>query len=152
MVPYLKTPTTTFAERVAASRKAKGWSQVRLAREVGCSIGIINQIELGKVSEVKQILLFKIADVLEVNARWLAIGVGTPIKWVNITPDERHLLDIFKALSAPMQDSLLHMAAAMPTEQTAPSPTDPFAGLKKPAVKAAEDRRAQHHNHRPTKK
>jgi phage repressor protein C with HTH and peptisase S24 domain len=69
----------TIGERVAAERRAKGWSQARLAEEVtrrGFEIGqsAIGTIESGRVKEPKCIV--QLADALGVLATWLQSAKG----------------------------------------------------------------------------
>ena len=89
---------TTFGKRLAIVRKAKGWSRARLAREVGCTHGIINQIETDQVKEVRTLLMLKIADALGANPRWIATGLGAVTGLGNVTDDERHMVLLYRNL------------------------------------------------------
>lgn len=66
----------TFADRFRESRKAAGFTQEHLADLCGLTKGAISQYELGHNS-VSGESLFKVADGLSVNARWLISGVGS---------------------------------------------------------------------------
>lgn len=62
--------------RVEQRRKELGISQRRLAVLTGVSQGAINQLALGVTQDVHPATLFKLAEVLEVDAKWLALGEG----------------------------------------------------------------------------
>jgi transcriptional regulator with XRE-family HTH domain len=72
-----------FIARMVAARKAKGWSQKRLAGEVGCSQGLISQIEGGQRGASG--LALKIAEALDIDPpflvqrdlekKWIATGL-----------------------------------------------------------------------------
>ena len=67
----------TLAERIAARRKELGLRQEDLADAAGVSKAAVSQWETGQTKDVKLEHLFKIADKLKVQARWLALGQGT---------------------------------------------------------------------------
>lgn len=62
--------------RVEQRRKELGISQRRLAVLAGVSQGVINQLALGVTQGVRPATLFKLAEVLQVDAKWLAFGEG----------------------------------------------------------------------------
>ena len=62
--------------RVEQRRKELGISQRRLAVLAGVSQGAINQLALGVTKGVRPATLFKLAEVLQVDAKWLAFGEG----------------------------------------------------------------------------
>lgn len=68
------TEASTLASRLQEARKAKGYSQVQLAKLSGCSQVAISNLETGE-SEVSA-LVPRIASVLGVRALWLAEGDG----------------------------------------------------------------------------
>ena len=62
--------------RVEQRRKELGISQRHLAVLAGVSQGAINQLALGVAQDVRTATLFKLAEVLQVDAKWLALGEG----------------------------------------------------------------------------
>ena len=62
----------TIAERVKAVRQELGWSQVRLAAEVGVSQSSIGNIESGFRQRPRE--LVSIAKALQVSPEWLETG------------------------------------------------------------------------------
>jgi transcriptional regulator with XRE-family HTH domain len=64
----------SFAERLSHARTLRGLSQASLARACKLSQGAIGNYERGMRHSAKRI--FKIAEVLQVNAQWLSEGIG----------------------------------------------------------------------------
>ena len=65
---------STLGERLKAVRKQRGLTQAALAGRVGARQGNINDIESGRNKSSKYLLA--LADVLNVDARWLERGIG----------------------------------------------------------------------------
>ncbi|AMO58230.1 helix-turn-helix domain-containing protein [Endozoicomonas montiporae] len=65
---------STLGERLKAVRKQRGLTQAALADRVGARQGNINDIESGRNKSSKYLLA--LADVLNVDARWLERGIG----------------------------------------------------------------------------
>lgn len=98
---------TTFGERLAAARRFRGLDQTRLAKMAQCSKGRISQIESGRprqVDDVMTTLAFRLSDALEVSARWLVWGTGPVAKWEPLTPEEKEILTIYRALTPELRD------------------------------------------------
>lgn len=68
--------TTTLAQRIRTARLTAGYSQKKLAPKVGCSRAQIVALEKGRTDNPSAILLFSLADTLDVNPRWLITGRG----------------------------------------------------------------------------
>ena len=75
-VSKLPSMSSEFGDRIKEAREAKGWDQAKLAGEVGISRQSVFAWETGETKNVRPDNLFKAADALEVNARWLATGNG----------------------------------------------------------------------------
>lgn len=67
----------TLAERIVSRREELGLRPVDLAHAAGVSISAVLQWETGSTKNLKNEHLFSIADALNLNPRWLAIGVGS---------------------------------------------------------------------------
>ncbi|WP_019102553.1 helix-turn-helix domain-containing protein [Chromobacterium haemolyticum] len=65
---------TTIGERVRIARARIGWSQGRLASEVGITQPTVSDLERGDSDGTKHIV--SIAKALGVRARWLETGEG----------------------------------------------------------------------------
>ena len=88
---------TTFAIRFSEARKAAGFTQEYLANLCGLTKGAISQYELGNNSVAGE-NVFKLADALNVSARWLMTGTGSatllnedPFPVEKVTRIARHL-------------------------------------------------------------
>ena len=56
--------------------KARRTSIPELARNVGCTRATLHNYRLGKNTTIEALLLFEIADALNVSTRWLLTGDG----------------------------------------------------------------------------
>lgn len=63
-----------MAQRVKETRKSKGLSQQQLADAIGVTKGAVSQWENGSTANIKLDLFFRLADTLDVDPRWLALG------------------------------------------------------------------------------
>lgn len=118
--------TTTLAQRLKTARKAAGLSQGELARRIGISRAAVSQWENGTIQSLDMANLFAVADLCNINARWLALGTGTPTKWINLSPDEKHLVELFQAMPEALRGNLISIAVAMPTTTPEKTPARPY--------------------------
>lgn len=88
---------TTFADRLSEARKAAGFTQEYLANLCGLTKGAISQYELGNNSVAGE-NVFRLADALNISARWLMTGTGSatslsedPVPVDKVTRIARHL-------------------------------------------------------------
>ena len=101
----------TIAERVKAVRQELGWSQVRLAAEVGVSQSSIGNIESGFRQRPRE--LVSIAKALQVSPEWLETGKGSrtqpgSLKLVeaDAQPSMRALVEYLARIAAPQRPTL----------------------------------------------
>jgi transcriptional regulator with XRE-family HTH domain len=91
---------TTLAKRVyAAMRHAGITEQKDLAKAIGVSKQAVQKWLSGKSDYIRPEHLFKIADVTKINARWIALGEGAPVRPTYLTPEESELVEIYRALA-----------------------------------------------------
>jgi transcriptional regulator with XRE-family HTH domain len=64
----------TLGKRLKAARKNKGFTQQELEKRSGVSQQLISRIESEKIDNTTEV--FNLAEVLDVNAKWLATGNG----------------------------------------------------------------------------
>lgn len=64
----------TLGKRLLTARKLSGLTQAELTKKSGVSQQLISRIENDKVESTTEV--FKLADALNVNPRWLATGDG----------------------------------------------------------------------------
>jgi transcriptional regulator with XRE-family HTH domain len=132
----------TLGERIKIARKSAGITQGELARRISTLRGeklsraAVSKWEKDQVSTMEMENIFAAADVTEINARWLALGTGTPVRWVNLTPEESHLIEMFRALAQDYRDRLIGVASAFPPSESAPTKGRPFQ-VSPPAHKPA---------------
>lgn len=99
----------SIGERVRDARKAKGWSQQRLADAVKVSRAAVSQWESGETKELKAENVLAVAQVLNVRIPWLVNEEGPMRAEPPMTVDEMTMLEIFRGLSAEQQESLLKL-------------------------------------------
>lgn len=61
-------------ERVLSRQQELGLSQKELVERSGLKQAALSHIKTGRTSELKADTLFKLADALQCDARWLATG------------------------------------------------------------------------------
>jgi transcriptional regulator with XRE-family HTH domain len=63
-----------IGKRIAVMRRAKGWDQERLAKELGVSRQTVSQHETGSVLTLQLRGVEKLTKLLDVSSRWLIFG------------------------------------------------------------------------------
>lgn len=118
---------TTLGERIAAGRKIRGWDQSELASRMKVSRASVSDWESGKIKNLRLPNLFKLADVLELNARWLSLGEGSPVKRFMGDEEEHDLIDLFRGLQPKTRADLLATARSLHTkDNTTPTKRSPY--------------------------
>lgn len=79
-------------------RKSMGMTQSALAKRVGVTRNAVTQWETGATKEIPFPTLVKVADALNVNGRWVAIGDCPPSRAKFPTSDEAELLELYGKL------------------------------------------------------
>lgn len=106
----------TFGRRLRAQRKARGWTMPELAKRAHCLKQNIFDIESGKQKECKMLLLYELADALQVSPRWLATGEGTQRNTGPMSDEERDLIFLIRGLPDGHRKYLLERAEALAVE------------------------------------
>ena len=88
MRPTDKKPTPGLASRLRSVRSEKQLTQEKLAQLIGVSKGAVSQWELGDVTRLGYERVFRLADVLSVEPRWLALGEGEKSQGVRVDPKD----------------------------------------------------------------
>lgn len=70
----MKPQPTEFSTRLRETMRAKGIMQIEMAQRCGVTQSAISHLCCGRNNIADVNLLFKMADVLEVDPRWLAEG------------------------------------------------------------------------------
>ena len=70
---------TDLGRRIYNRRSELGLTQAQLAHKAKCTKGAVSQWETGDVHNLRLDRLFRVADALHVEPRWLAVGEGPKI-------------------------------------------------------------------------
>lgn len=124
----LKPEAITLAKRIKGSMATAGIeSQSDLARRVRVNRQLVHKWVSGQVDELTPTLLFRLADVLKVSARWLALGPPiSPTKSRQMSIDEVELLDIASALKQRDREAWISSGRAMVRLTAEASAGNPF--------------------------
>jgi transcriptional regulator with XRE-family HTH domain len=114
-----------FSVRLAEAAEIAGYNSARLAAVVGVTRGTMARYWHGERLFPAD-LLFRVADILHINARWLITGAGRSDPPAEPDPrsasDEEFLLDAFRRLSAAQRDHVTQNAQLLATPHTLHSP------------------------------
>ena len=64
----------TFAQRLRDAREKAGYTQEQVAELCGVTDGAVSAWERGQAEKIAAQSLFRVADLLRVDARWLVLG------------------------------------------------------------------------------
>lgn len=73
-MPTKDAGSTALGLRISSRRRELGLTQEQLAQKAKCTKGAVSQWETGDVHNLRLARLFRVADALGVEPRWLAIG------------------------------------------------------------------------------
>ena len=123
-----KTGDMSFGGRVRLQMAARGIkSPADLARRMTLPRQTISKWLNDEIKDVGLENLYKLSDVLDCSARWLATREGTPSKPVRPEVEEKELLDLYRALSDPVRQSWLSSGRALLSASAGtPTQTQPF--------------------------
>ena len=98
-----------IGRRIAAARRARGWTQGELAAQLGVTRSAVAQWETGRAGQVTG-TLSRIADSLEVGVDQLLNGdnVAAPVQAINA--EETAMLRLFRACAPADRQILLRTA------------------------------------------
>jgi len=130
-------PLTDFARRVQIAAKARGIENPsQLGRKLKISAQLAHKYWRGDTTNPAAKDLFRLADALEVGARWLLLNEGGPTQREKLTPDESKCLVIFRQLGDGWRDDWLEQGQRILDRTKAePSAANPFPNF------TAKDRR-----------
>ncbi|HFL3205680.1 TPA: helix-turn-helix domain-containing protein [Clostridioides difficile] len=84
----------SIGQRLKDTRTSKGISQTELAKKIGCSRGVITNIEFNK-TEPTALVTKAICDILNLNEKWLLQGVGQQFKEEQLSQSAKILSEIY---------------------------------------------------------
>lgn len=98
-----------LSDRIAHILVKTGLTASGLARAIGCSPAAVSQYLSGETKNVKNELLFAMADVTGFEARWIGTGKG-PEKTPEKDEKTKRLVEIYAELDARGKDSVFRVA------------------------------------------
>jgi transcriptional regulator with XRE-family HTH domain len=115
----------SFSARLVEAAELAGFNSARLAATVGVTRGTMARYWHGE-RLLPADLLFRIADILAINPRWLITGAGQLAPPLEPDPytasDEERLLDAFRRLSPEQRNHVTQNAQMLATPHTLHSP------------------------------
>jgi len=102
-------PLEEIGVRIAAARRARGWTQGELAMQVGVSRSAVAQWETGRAGQVTTNLA-RIAAALDVGVEHLMSGADARSPAQAVNAEETAMLRLFRACSADDRQILLRTA------------------------------------------
>ncbi len=96
----------TFAQRLKYARQRASMSQDELAHKVGISKASVSKIEMGLTNDVLMGTLFKMADIMQIDPRWLATGKSPMGESMIGLPGEKAVVDAWSQLPQDLRDPL----------------------------------------------
>lgn len=108
--------------RIRQARLTAGLSQSEVARLLGVSRSACNQWESGRGPAPRRERLAKLAQLLGVSYEWLATGAEPAAPAlkdsrgsyaVTLPPDQRELLELYRALTLRRRNALLELLRAL---------------------------------------
>jgi transcriptional regulator with XRE-family HTH domain len=102
-------PLEEIGSRIAAARRARGWTQGELAMQVGVSRSAVAQWETGRAGQVTANLA-RIAAALDVGVEHLMSGVDARSPAQAVNAEETAMLRLFRACGPDDRQILLRTA------------------------------------------
>ena len=87
-MPFKDAAPTALGLRIADRRREIKMTQETLATKAGCTKGAVSQWETGDVTNLRLPHLFKVADALGVEPRWLALAEPPKLAKRGSVPDK----------------------------------------------------------------
>jgi transcriptional regulator with XRE-family HTH domain len=103
--------TYTAGQRIRKAREAKGLSVREAATRIGMGKSSLSEIENGESKFPSAEVIFKMAEVLGVTARWIIEGEDGDLSVS--TKEESQLLEQFRGLNESSQSAVLALIQAL---------------------------------------
>jgi transcriptional regulator with XRE-family HTH domain len=136
-------PNNSIASRIRTAMAACGMKSVaELGRRIGLPRQTVHRWINGDTKNMTHENLYKVADVLQVRARWLAVGDDAPAQIDLGEGDVVGLIKIYEAMSPQARDQWLAIGRTLLAMHSVGKGTvaDPYPGLpplpEKPAGKS----------------
>jgi transcriptional regulator with XRE-family HTH domain len=117
----------TFGGRVKMQMAARGIrNPAELARRMSLPRQTISKWLNNETKDLELSNLYKLADILDCNARWLALRDGVPQKPVEMDLEKKRVIDLYQALPKAVRASWVSSGEALLVGSTSPSVAQPF--------------------------
>lgn len=129
-----------FSGRFKQAMAIKNFTEISLAKAAGCTKQVIFKYLNGESRTVEALLLLRLADVMDVSARWLLTGAGAVTRPQSIDTEQLRCLNVLARLTLEeARDSWISYGERLASIQPPlyPSPADPFRGLVTPKLAAS---------------
>lgn len=113
----------TIASRVKGLRKARGLSQVALAKQVKITQAALSLIEVGESTHIRATTLTALAKALGTNPKWLETGQGSPAPNQDISIDHTEAIVIYDNLNESNRNAWMTTGRALLATQSDVPPT-----------------------------
>ena len=118
----------TLKDRIAAAMAAAGIrSPAELARRMGIQRQTVYRWTNGEGDKLTPEMLYKLADALNANARWLAEGPPwSPVRPRHLTPEQNMVLEIHAQLSPELREDWIKQGNTLVRLSSPASVANPF--------------------------
>ena len=123
----------TVKDRIlSAMRSANIQSPAELARRMGVPRQTVYRWTNGEGEKITPEMLYKLADVLNTNARWIAEGPPwSPVRPRHLTPDQQMVLEIYAQLSPELRDDWVKQGNTLVRLSSPQSVANPFPARRR---------------------
>lgn len=128
--PLKRTLDPDFGQRLKAAMAQRAELSVQsLADKVGCTKQALYNYLRGTSKQIEALLLFDLADELDVSTRWLLLNEGPPGKGQQLTPDQLRVLNLAGLLNEAQRDLWISQGEEIRkrTPHLVASVADPYA-------------------------
>lgn len=126
-----------FASRFSQAMAIKQFTEITLAKAVGCTKQAIFKYLKGESRTIEALLLLQLADAMNVSARWLLTGEGEVSRPYELNPEQLRCLNVLARMPMEqMRDRWISIGEDLANIQPPlfPSAADPFRGLPPPVA------------------
>lgn len=107
----------------AAFKNRPGFDVPLLAKKIGCTRAVLLKYLAGKSKTIEALLLFAIANELQVSAAWLLKNAGAMAKAESLTPEQSMVLNIYSQLGDELKNHWMAQGQDLVDRQPALMPT-----------------------------
>lgn len=123
-----KTKDATLKDRIEGAMVSAGIKNpAELARRMGIPRQTVYRWINGEGDKLTPRMLYKLADTLNTNARWLAEGPPwSPVRPRHLTPEQNMLIDIYSQLTPELREEWIRTGNTLVRLSSPTSAANPF--------------------------